>query len=324
VATDVPGGAISWGGAQFGVSQNVLVHMRGAGATRTLMRWRDRTGRVLRTLGDAADYWELALSHDGTRIAVSIGLDGGDIWMLTREGGMKTRFTFDPGDDRSPVWSPGDSVVAFMSNRASGAGIYVRPTSGRGTARLVVPDSTRSSPTQWSNDGRLIFYNILSTETADDVWALDVRTSETRPILAGKSSESDANLSPDDRWLAFGCDESGNFEIYVQSFPNAGGRWMVSADGGVGPALLPRWRGDGRELFYVRGSAIMSVPVNGTGGAFTFGEPQKLFNMSATTASLTFAVSADGQQILTNELPPADQSRIGARLIQNWPAVLER
>ena len=147
--------------------------------------------------------------------------------------------------------------------------------------------------TDWSSDGRLLF---------------------------GSWFEG-ARLSPDGKWLAFASDESGNSEIYVQSFPAARGRWTVSSVSAPGRASFPSWRSDNRELFYLRGGQIIAVPVTGDAG-FSFGTPKILFGVSVTSASADYSISKDGQQILTNELPPTDQSRIGARLILNWTSAL--
>jgi len=324
VATDIPGGAISWGGAQFGASEaDVLVHMRGAGAARTLLNWRDRSGQVLKTVGDPAGYWEPRLSHDGTRIAVAVGQDVGDIWIYDLEREMRTRFTFDPADDRTPLWSPDDSQLAFSSTRNAEGEIYMRPTSGQGDIRLLYTANEQIELTDWSGDGRLIFFNRINPdEGGSDIWALDMQTFEAMPLLSGSWFE-DASLSPDGKWLAFASDESGTSEIYVQSFPTAAGRWMVSSDAGPSPAYRPAWRGDSRELYYLRGGAVVAVAVTGD-ATFSFGTPKTLFSVSVTTASDNYTVSKDGQRILTNELPPADQGKVGARLIQNWTAALTR
>ena len=324
LATDIPGGAVSWGGAQFGTSEaDVLVHMRGAGAARTLLNWRDRNGKVLNTVGDPAGYWEPRLSHDGTRIAVAVGQDVGDIWIYDLERDMRTRFTFDPADDRTPLWAPDDGQLAFTSARIATGEIYVRPTSGQGDARLLFTADVQVQLTDWSSDGRLILFNRINPGGGgSDIWALDMQTSEAMSVLTGKWFE-DARLSTDGEWLAFSSDESGRQEIYVQSFPEASGRWMVSNDAGPGPASRPTWRSDIRELYYLRGGAVVAVPVTGD-ATFSFGTPKTLFSMSVTTASADYEVSKDGQRILTNELPPTDRSNAGARLIQNWTAALKR
>lgn len=324
LATDVPGGTISWGGAQFGTSESgVLVHMRGAQATSTLLQWRDREGKVVKILSDPAGYWEPRLSHDGTRIATTVGQDVGDIWIYDLESEMRTRFTFDPADDRTPLWSPDDSQLAFVSSRSSEGEIYVRPISGQGDARLLYSAGEQIELTDWSNDGHLLFFNRVNPgEGGSDIWTLDVEKGEAKRLLSGSWFE-DAHLSPDGKWLAFASDESGNSEIYVQSFPAAGGRWTISGDATPGRASLPSWRSDSRELFYLRGAEIIAVPVTGDAG-FSFGTPKVLFGVSVTSASAEYSVSKDGQLILTNELPPADQSRIGARLILNWTSALTR
>ena len=324
LAADVPGDSISWGGAHFGTSESgVLVHMRGAGATSTLLRWRDREGKVLETVSDPAGYWEPRLSHDGTRIATAVGQDVGDIWIYDLERDMRARFTFDPADDRTPLWSPDDSQLAFASSRNGEGEIYVRPSSGQDDARLLFSAGAQIQLTDWSSDGRLIFFNRVNPSGgASEIWTLDVQKAEAALLLSGSWFE-DARLSPDGKWLAFASYESGKVEVYVQSFPAAGGRWIVSSDVVPGRASLPTWRADGRELFYLRGGEIAAVPVTGD-ASFSFGTPRMLFGVSVTTDGADYSISEDGQRILTNELPAADPSKIGARLIQNWPRALRQ
>jgi Tol biopolymer transport system component len=323
LAADVPGGAVSWGGAEFGTSESgVLAHLRGAEAASTFLQWRDRDGKVLEIVSDAATYYGPRLSHDGTRIATAVGRDVGDIWIYDLERDMRTRFTFDPLDERAPVWSPDDSHLAFVLWRSGATEIYVRPTSGQGDAKLLFTAGPQSELTDWSKDGRVLFFNEVNPSAGGSIiWTLDVQKAEATPLLSGSWFE-DARLSPDGKWLAFLSSESGKSEIYVQSFPAAGGRWMVSSDDVPGNALLPTWRPDGRELFYLRGREIVAVPVSGD-ASFSFGTPKILFGVSFTSGSGDYSVSADGQRILTNELPPTDQSKLGAGLIQNWPRALK-
>ncbi len=160
VATDVPGGAVSWGGAQFGASEaDVLVHMRGSQASLSVLTLRDRDGNILDTIGEPGRYWEPALSHDGSRLAVEVFQDSADIWIYDLERDVRTRFTFDPADDRTPVWSPDDTRLAFVSNRKTGEEIRVRPVSGQGEAELMFTADSNIVVTDWSRDGRMIFFH---------------------------------------------------------------------------------------------------------------------------------------------------------------------
>lgn len=325
VATDIPGGAVSWGGAQFGVSAaGILVHMRGAGAAHTVLNWHDRTGKVLAPVTEPGNYWEPSLSHDGTRLAAAVGQDVGDIWIYDLESGMRTRFTFDPADDRTPIWSPDDHRLAFTSSRGSEGEIYVRPASGQGEATLLFAAKVQAELTDWSADGRLIFFNRLDPgENGYDIWAFNTETSEAAAVLEGKLHQKDASLSPDGKWLAFVSDESGAHEVYVQSFPEGQGRWMISSDDVPSPAIRPKWRGDGRELFYMKGGTVLAVPVAGT-ATFTFGSPHALFSVNVTPSSVEFMVAKDGQRIMTNDLPPVALGSLGAAMIQNWEIALGR
>ena len=98
---------------------------------------------------------------------------------------------------------------------------------------------------------------------------------------------------------------------------------MVSGDKIAGRAISPRWRGDGKELFYIRGSALMAVSVN-TENGFSFGTPQFLFSLNLNSMNASYDPSQDGQQILTNEMPATTRDQVGARLIQNWSELLRR
>jgi serine/threonine protein kinase len=321
ITTDIPGGAISWGGAHFGATESgTLVHMRGIIATSSVLNWRDRTGKIVGSIGEADGYWEPALSNDGTRLAVAVGQDVGDIWIYDLERGSRTRFTFDPADDRSPLWSPDDSRIVFESSRTAPGELYVRPTSGQGKPELLHTFNTQLVPSHWSSDGRYVFATVLALDdNAWDLWVYDMETSEARPIVTGPFNQMTAALSPDGRWLAFASDESGRSEVYVQAFPEPGGRWMVS-DGG----WEPMWNKDGSELLYLEANGVATVPVS-AGPSFSFGTHVTLFPVTIKGAQrVGYGMTDDGSRIFVNEVPPANANQTGARLIQNWTAALER
>jgi Tol biopolymer transport system component len=316
---------LSWGGAQFGASEaDVLVHLRGTQSSNTVLTWRDHDGNVLDTIGEPDNYWSPALSHDGSRLAVEIGMDASDIWIYDLQRDSRTRFSFETASDRHPLWSPDDSRLAYSSAREAQGEIWVRPTSGLGDAELVFTADTSIILTDWSSDGRLILfdYQHLAGENDLDVWGLDMETLEAKAYVSGKFAQNEARLSPDGRWIAYSSNESGKDEIYVQGFPEADGRWMVSNDGGARGAYTPVWGDDGRELFYRRGNSVLAIPVT-PGVGFAFGTPRTLFGlMSKSGAGSALVITDKGQRILCNELPPADPSKSGARLIQNWSTAL--
>ncbi len=327
VASDVTGGAISWGGAQFGAAEaDVLVHLRGTQSSNTVLTWRDQDGNVLDTIGEPDNYWSPALSHDGSRLAVEIGTDASDVWIFDLERDSRTRFSFDTASDRHPLWSPDDELLAYASAQEAEGEIWVRPTSGLGDARLVFTAGTNIVLTDWSSDGRLIFfdYQQLVGDNDLDVWVLDMQTLEAKPYISGKFAQGGARLSPDGRWLAYFSSESGTNEIYVQRFPEADGRWMVSSDGDDRGAYWPTWGDDGRELFYTTGDSVLAIPVT-PGGGFPFGTPRTLFGVIVKSGVGSGLVVTDkGQRILCNELSPTDPSKSGVRLIQNWSAALAK
>jgi dipeptidyl aminopeptidase/acylaminoacyl peptidase len=326
ITTEVPGGAISWGGAQFGASDaDVLVHLRGVNAAQSVLTWRDRDGKALATVGGPDGYWEPSLSHDGNRLAVGIGTDASDIWVFDLERDSRTRLTFDSPDDRTPLWSPDDSQLAYSSAHNAEGEIWIRPSSGQGEAEVVFTTDTSIVLTDWSSDGNWIFFDSqqLIGDNDLDIWILDMRTSEARPHVSGRFVQRGACLSADGKWLAFQSNESGRSEIYVQRFPEGDERQLVSNDGGSQGAYQAVWSDDGSELFYQRNSMVMAVPVK-QGPGFSVGSPKTLFGVTVKSGpSAGIVITNSGQRVLLNELPPADPSKSGARLIQNWSKSLQ-
>ena len=325
IATEVAGGTISWGGAQFGVSESgVLVHLRGLGVTESVFAWRDRSGTVLSTVGEPDAYWEPSLSPDGTRIAVVVGASSGDIWIQDLEDGRRTRFSFDDADERTPLWSPDGRHVLYTVTPAAASDIYMRAVSGDEPAQRVHSAGTVIQLTHWSKDGRHVFFNTLNAgKGGGDVWVLDMESREAKPVLDDAEWQEGASLSPDGKYLVYCSGPTGNNQVYVQSFPVASGRWMVSSDSRTGITQRPLWRDDGREIFYQRGNTLMAVSIS-TENGFVSGTPEVLFDLGFNVVDPTYNISGDGQRILTHELPPTDRDLAGARLIQHWVGLLER
>jgi len=314
----------SMAAAAFSVSETgLLAYQAGTPDERARIVWSDRTGAQSETGIPSGSINSPRLSHDGRRILFRIEdrQGNGDIWIYDLARRVSSRFTFDPANDFAPVWSPDDTRVVFSSNRTSGGDLYVKASSGAGNEVRVFASSDRKTATQWPSDGRVLFGVFAAGMTSIDMWSLSLPDGKATPLLQTEFSESGGQLSPDGRWLAYHSNESGRMEIYVQPFPGPGAKWRVSRDGGQ----YPRWRGDGKELFFVAGDrALMAVDVVG-GSTFAAGDPKPLFlvHPRARTLDSPYDVTADGRRFLVS-VTSGEEAASPITLVVDWLAGLKR
>jgi Tol biopolymer transport system component len=309
--------------AAFSTSGNgVLAYARVAPR---LLVWLDRGGRELGTIPELGGEF-FRLSHDGRRLAgVERDPQTGtsDVWVYDLARRVGTRLTSHPSDDAFPVWSPDDKWIAFSSNRSGRYDLYRIASSGAGGEELLYAAQTSEAPESWSGDGRHLIFTVGHGAVEQDLWGLSLPDRSAVRLFKTPFKEFHGLFSPDARWIAYIVgNETEHPEIYVQSFPVSGARWRISTGGG----RWPRWRGDGRELFYTTTDAplkVMAVELK-AGAAFEAGSPRQLFQVPATSAlEGWFAVSADGQRFLFSTLVP-EEGTTPIALVHNWPALLEK
>jgi Tol biopolymer transport system component len=263
------------------------------------LTWFDRTGKRLGTIGDRGLHFQPQLSPNLATVAVE-KMDPQraffDIWLLPVATDVASRFTFN-GSDR-PVWSPDGGRIAFVS--PAGA-LFSKTVEGSGKEELLLESAGGPDVDlcDWSKDGRFLVYAQPDSKSKYDLRILPL-AGNRKPILLlhNEFNQRCGMLSPDGKWIAYASDESGRYEIYVQAFSEkgegSGRKWQVSYNGGT----WPKWRRDGKELFYLSAAREMvAVDVN-TGATFQSGSPHLLFQTGIYTPDARFEVSADGRRFL--------------------------
>jgi Tol biopolymer transport system component len=314
--------------AHFAASPSgVLVYQVGPPAVPPRLQWVDRSGKASAVAGEPGAYGDLELSPDGGRALVSVSDSGHgtrDVWIFDLKRGVRSRFTFDPSEDQTSVWSPDGETVVFNSRRSDRADLYIKPANGSTAEQLLLSDATDKVPTSWSPDGRFLMFMKVSATTSD-LWVLPM-TGERKPMpfLDSKFNESAGRFSPDGQWVAYTSNESGRPEVYVTSFPRPGGRWQISTGSGV----QPRWRSDGTELIYrdLATNRLIAAAVRPERSGFTVAQVTPLFVTRPGGPRSFFDLSPDGQTILVNAPGPdaANPQPSPLTVVVNWAAALKR
>jgi len=304
----------------FSVSENgVLAYQTGSATGNLQLTWFDRSGKPLGVLDDPAPNANPKLSPDGKRLAVVITdpqTGHPDIWLYELARGIKTRFTFDPAGEREPIWSPDGSRIVFTSNRKGHFDLYQKSANGAGSEELLLESNFDKAPSSFSPDGRFLLYSAVDPKTKADLWVLPLGGDRKPfPFLQTEFTESFGQFSPDGRWIAYRSDESRGGEIYVAPFPGPGGQRQVSTAGG----RQPRWRGNGKELFYLSpDDKMMAAEVNGQGATLEVGAVRPLFEArQSVTGGFLYDVTGDGQRFLINAAVEQKASS-PIILVQNW------
>jgi Tol biopolymer transport system component len=250
---------------------------------------------------------------------------GWQIWILDLARGTENRVTFLPEGARSPVWSPDGRHLAFSS--MTGNGVFVQETSEHGKVEQIVEHEAAIADS-WSADGRFLLFTQDTNQL--DILAIPdpLRKERGSPIkvAATEFNEMHAQVAPDSHWVAYDSDEMGRPEIYVRSFPpgdGKDGKWVVSTNGGA----QPRWRADGKELYYVApGNTIMAVDVT-TSPTFRSATPHALFSSSGLVAGdsrrFHYDVTGDGKRFLMIA-PVEGGTPEAATVVLNWDDSLKK
>jgi eukaryotic-like serine/threonine-protein kinase len=311
--------------AVFSVSSGeVLVTQTGKGAANSQLTWFDRSGKPAGAAGAPGSYGNVRLSPDGRGVAVDRTNPDGrnvDIWIFEPDRVATTRMTFDPSGHQAPIWSPDGKQILFSWNRKLGTQIYLKNADGSGSEEEVADLGTGLSVNawDWSRDGKYVL-----VRKGNELWYLSWPERVAKPLLQAKWTVQNAQFSPDGRWMAYASNETGSMEIYVSPFPSANGKWQVSSAGGQ----EPRWRQDGKELFYVSPDGKMMAVAVKTGASFKAESPVALFQTQrrqpvSSFAVFSYDVSGDGRRFLViTKVDEANAAPLSIHL--NWASEMEK
>lgn len=309
----------------FSASTNgVLLFQHGMGSTGAQqLTWFDMTGKKTGTALDPATAYSFRLSPDNKRAAVSIvdGAGNVDVWIYDLLRSVKSRLTFDPTRDYEPVWLPDGKKVLYSSEREDARGqIWMKNADGSGEEECFMKSDGYDLPDHVSPDGKYLVFTRRSGTTAD-LWLIPL-AGERKPVayLQTSFNEFSGNVSPNNQWIAYTSDESGRFEIYVSTFPHAGGKWQISNGGG----REPMWSPNGKELFYISlDNDLMSTSVTAAASSIQPGVPRKLFPSSPAPGRKTYAIGNNGQLMVNGFVNEKSASQPLSFTI-NWPATVRR
>jgi len=308
-------------GAQYSVSNNgLLAYLAGRSnfeVDRGLV-WVDRKGNIEPLNVSTRPYQAPRVSPDGQRVTFQTLGAMADVWVHTLARGEATKLISE-GSNQYPLWTPDGQKLAYRGTRAGSRNVFWRVADGSGVEAQLTTGEGNHVPTSWSPDGNVLLFS----DGKGDLWFQSIADRSPRPFVRTRFLETDAQFSPDGRWVVYVSEESGRAEIYVQPYPGAGAKSQISTDGGTEPT----WNPNGRELFYRNGKQLMAVEVT-TQGTFAAGRPTRLFTGDYEQASgpvHNYDVSRDGRRFLmVQSLAETDAKPAHINIVLNWFDELKR
>jgi WD40 repeat protein len=285
---------------------STIVYSAESGTNLSQLTWFDGAGKELGNAGPIAVIANPAISPDGRRVAFDVSdtkARNVDVWLFDFAQNSGSRFTFKPAQEFGPSWSRDGVSISYL-DASTPIGVRVKAANGLQAEKPLkgLPDQTVAVvPTSWSPNG----HDILCTAQKSHGSELVVESADGGPprtFLSGAASITSGQISPDGKWVAYASNETGDWEIYVTTFPAAAGKWQVSHTGGE----EPRWRPDGKAIYYIDPRQMLTEAAVNTTGTFSTGTPREMFAIRgraaiSSTDLFTYDVAPDGKRFLVNQ-----------------------
>jgi eukaryotic-like serine/threonine-protein kinase len=327
---------LNYNKAIYSVSRNgILVYQNSTESSTVRIQEVDSNGTVLTTIGDPGQYGYWALSPDAKFAAwddYDAQSHNRDIWLYDLARRLKTRFTFDPGVDENPVWSPDGSRIAFHSDRRGHYDLYQKTTSGAGNEELLFESPDVKTPFDWTSDGRYLLFTSVDKTTKTDIWILTMTGDRTPAKFMTTPFDEDLPIvSPDMKWLAYRSNESGHYELYVRPFLGADGKpgfnevrkWQVSTNG-IASQSLQHWSRDGKRLYYVSGdNRFLAADVVEDGASLSIGNNRQVVTFPTNAPHYFIDITPDTKRFFII-VPVATQASSPLTVVVNWADDLKK
>lgn len=265
-------------------------------------------------------------SPDGKYIAIDIieknreSIDTENVWVFDMERSFFTQQTFETSN-LDPIWTPDGKRLIFGSEEIDGTSkVYWKQVNSTEEPELLL-EGNYPWITSLSPDGKVMAFYDRKDKTGLDIFTMDANDKTITPIANSPAEELSPMFSPDGRFIAYGSNESGQREIYVQPYPPTGRKWQISNDGGTEPV----WAPNGKELFYRSGERMIAVSIN-TSPEFKPGIPQKLFEGKyrlyfTQGFAPGYDIHPDGDKFVMVKEEEAEentQTRVQINVVLNW------
>jgi serine/threonine protein kinase len=312
--------------ATFSVSNaDTLLYQTGEASGKSRLEWVDRSGKHLSFVSEKDVLFGPRLSRSGKQLLAAMGDPGADIWKLDTSGQQKTRLTFENLSVSEAVWSPDETHFAYsLGEPGKRFTLNVKASSGSDTPKVLEETTDINSPTDWSPDGKYLLCERFVTGESR-IWVVDLEGKKPARGFDATNSwpeQSSGQFSPDGKWLALVSSVTGP-QVFVVPFMGTGGKWQVSTDGG----RWPRWRRDGKELYFVSGkNEMMAAQITENGESLEVGAPQRLFAYHPAlrifrSGMINYDVAVDGKKFLLDVA--ADENTRPLTLVSNWNTLVE-
>ena len=326
IAPSVGAWPVNAGITWFAVSPaGTLAYFSGeSGRSQVQLAWMDRKGVRVGTVGTPGNFGQITLSPDERNVALEISDADGqyDLWVMDIARGVTSRVTATPASERDPVWAPDSRSLVFIARSDKGADLRrkgLRASDPESVLAHSAASADEDVPENWHPNGETLLVVRRNAKDEQSVWALPLNGGKAEPVLTGFRVD-EPQLSPDGRWLAYVSSESGQDEVYVEPFRREGDRVRVSVTGGG----QPKWRRDGRELFFTTpANRLMTVAVRASGERLDASLPTELLEIRGLQGSGydDYAPSADGQRFLV-KVPIEQERKPLLQVVTNWTSLL--